>query len=82
MKQKKSKKQRKIGLFYLFICSFLVTFLGFVIIYVGAVTINCLFNGFDGFISKLCDLPYLLYLLLSLILSIVFILRINRATKA
>ena len=60
----------------------LIVFVGFVIIYVGAVTINCLFNGFDGFVSNLCDLPYLLYLLLSLILSIVFILRINRVTKA
>ena len=40
MKQNKSKKQRKFGLFSLFVSSFLIVFVGFVIIYVGAVTIN------------------------------------------
>ena len=81
MKRSKSKKQMRFGFLSLLILSFLVLFIGFVSVNVLAVIINCLFNGFENFISILHDLPYLLYLLFSLVLSLVFALITIQKTK-
>ena len=81
LKRSKSKKQMRSGFLSLLILSFLVLFIVFVSANVLAVIINCLFNGFENFISILHDLPYLLYLLFSLVLSMVFVLITIRKTK-
>lgn len=69
------------SLVILFLETFAIVFVGFVLCNIGAVTIDGIHNGFDLFLGKLCDLPYLLYLAFSLIFSIIFVLIIHGKTK-
>ncbi len=43
--------------------------------------IRCIFNGFDDFLLKIIDLPYLLYLFFSLIISLILIFVIRQKAK-
>lgn len=70
------------SLIVLFLETFAVVFVGFVLCNIGAVIINGIQNGFDLFLDKLCDIPYLLYLAFSMIFSIIFVLIIRGKTKS
>lgn len=56
----------------LFLESFLVIFVAFILSNLCAVTIDCLFDGFDYFLKRLSDLPYLLYACFSVGISAIF----------
>ena len=76
MKQNKKRAKRKSDFLSLFIFSFAIVFAAIVLANVFAVFFDCVFNGFNNFTSRLCDLPYLLYALISLVFSTVFTLRV------
>ena len=80
VKREKSNKKREneLGLFLQF---FGVLFVGFCLCNICGVAIGCMFNGFDVFLTRVIDLPYLLYLTLSLIISAVLILIIRNKIK-
>ena len=78
---KKLKNNKKDGIFILFLQIFGTLFVGFSLCNVFAVIIDCLFNGFDCFLLRVCELPYLLYLVFSLIISSVLFLIIYKKTK-
>ncbi len=59
---KKRNKNTKTGLLSLFLQILVVLFIGFCICNVWGTVIHCIFNGFDDFLLKIIDLPYLLYL--------------------
>ena len=80
-KHKKQFSRNVVNSILLFIASFVIVFIGFVLCNIFAITINCLFKGFDSFTIKLLELPYLLYLLFSLIFSIAFTLIIVKKSK-
>ena len=56
----------------LFLKSALIIFVGFILCNICAVTIDCLFDGFDYFLKRLSDLPYLLYACFSVGISVIF----------
>ena len=76
----KHVKKRKNNL-VLFLQFFGVLFVGFCLCNICSVAIGCIFNGFDVFLTRVIDLPYLLYLILSLIISAVWILIIRNKLK-
>lgn len=77
----KNKKQRHAFDGVLFIEAFAIMFAGFVLCNISAITIDCLFNGFQSFANRLFELPYFLYLLFSLIISFIFTLLIEKLKK-
>ena len=66
---------------FLFLLSFLVLCIGFILSNALAVLINCIFNGFDSFFSTVLNLPFVLYAIFSLIISIAFTIFINNKTR-
>ncbi|MBE6548009.1 MAG: hypothetical protein E7667_03920 [Ruminococcaceae bacterium] len=80
MKREKSNKKRENKL-VLFLQFFGVLFVGFSLCNICGVAIGCIFNGFDVFLTRVIDLPYLLYLILSLIISAVWILILRDMLK-
>ena len=66
---------------FLFLISFLVLFFGFILTNASAIAINCLFDGFDSFFSKVLNLPFIVYAVFSFILSTVFVIFIHSKTK-
>ena len=79
MKNKKHKK--KLGLFVLFLEFFGTIFIGFCLCNTIAITIDCLFDGFNSFWERIMDLPFILYLGFSFIFSIVSTIFIYRKTR-
>jgi uncharacterized protein with PQ loop repeat len=78
---KKRNKNTKTGLLSLFLQILVVLFIGFCICSVLGIVIRCIFNGFDDFLLKIIDLPYLLYLFFSLIISLILIFVIRQKAK-
>jgi hypothetical protein len=78
---KKRNKNTKMGLLFLFLQILVVLFIGFCICSVWGTVIHCIFNGFDDFLLKIIDLPYLLYLFFSLIISLILIFVIHQKAK-
>ena len=78
---KKRNKNTKTGLLFLFLQILVVLFIGFCICSVLDTVIRCIFNGFDDFLLKIIDLPYLLYLFFSLIISLILIFVIRPKAK-
>ena len=78
---KKKNKNTKTGLLSLFLQILVVLFIGFCICSVWGTVIRCIFNGFDDFLLKIIDLPYLLYLFFSLIISLILIFIIRQKAK-
>ncbi len=78
---KKRNKNSKMGLLSLFLQFLVVLFMGFCICNVLGIVIRCIFNGFDDFLLRIIDLPYLLYLLFSLIISLILIFIIRQKAK-
>ena len=78
---KKRNKNQKMGLLSLFLQFLTVLFMGFSICSVLGIVIRCIFNGFDDFLLKIIDLPYLLYLLFSLIISFILLFIIRQKAK-
>ena len=56
----------------LFLKSFSIIVAGFILCNICAVTIDCLFDGFDCFLKRILDLPYLLYACFSVGISVTF----------
>ena len=79
MKRKSCKNG--LGLFVLFIEFLAITFAGFCLCNVIAITIDCVFDGFDSFWERIMNLPFLLYLGFSFVISIVLTIPIYRKTK-
>ena len=78
---KKRNKNTKTGLLFLFLQILVVLFIGFVFVSVLGTVIRCIFNGFDDFLLKIIDLPYLLYLFFSPIISLILIFVIRQKAK-
>jgi hypothetical protein len=78
---KKRNKNTKMGLLFLFLQILVVLFIGFCICGIWGTVIRCIFNGFDDFLLKIIDLPYLLYLFFSLIISLILIFVIRQLAK-
>ena len=78
---KKANKNQKMGLLSLVLQFLGVLFVGFCVCNVFGIVIRCIFNGFDDFLLKIIDLPYLLYLLFSLIISLILVFIIRQKTK-
>lgn len=80
-RRKKKNHKKAANPIFLFIYTFVVVFVGLTLSNIFAVTINCLYKGFDNFLIKLFQLPYLLYLVFSLIFAIIFTLIIIKKRK-
>ena len=80
MKKRKNDTTRENNL-VLFLQFVGVLFAGFCLCNICDIAISCIFNGFDLFLTRVIDLPYLLYLIFSLICSAVWILIIRRMLK-
>ena len=78
---KKRNPKQKMGLLSLFLQFLAVLFVGFCVCNVLGIVIRCMFNGFDNFLLKIMDLPYLLYFLFSLIISLILIFIMRQKTK-
>ena len=78
---KNEKHKKRLGLFVLFLEFFGILFVGFCLCNVIAVTIDCIFDGFDYFGARILDLPFLLYLFFSLVISAVLTIFIVRKTR-
>ena len=82
MKNKKNKYAKNgLGLFVLFLEFFGIVFVGFCLCNIIAVTINCIFDGFNTFWGRVMELPFLLYLIFSFVISAVLAIIIQRKTK-
>ena len=82
MKNKKHKNAKNgLGLFVLFLEFLGIIFIGFCLCNIMAVTINCIFDGFDSFLERIMDLPFLLYLIFSFVISAVLAIFLQRKTK-
>ena len=82
MKNKKHKNAKNVfGLFVLFLEFFGILFVGFCLCNVIAVTIDCVFDGFNSFLEKIMDLPFLLYLGFSFVISIVLTIVMQNKTR-
>ena len=80
--QMKSKRCKNgLGLFVLFIEFLAIIFAGFCLCNVLAITIDCVFDGFNSFWERIMNLPFLLYLGFSFVISIVLTIPIYRKTK-
>lgn len=79
MKTKKHKK--RLAPFVLFLEFFGILFVGFCLCNVIAVTVDCVFDGFNSFLEKIIDLPFLLYLGFSFVISIVLTIVMQSKTK-
>ena len=75
---KRGKRKNDLVMFLQF---FGVLFVSFCLANICGVAIGCIFNGFNVFLARVIDLPYLLYLIFSLILSAVLILIIHDMMK-
>ena len=80
MKKRNNDKTRENNI-VLFLQFFVVLLVGFCLCNICGIAISCIFNGFDLFLTRVVDLPYLLYLILSLILSAVWVFIIRRMLK-
>lgn len=69
------------GLYIFYLQTFLITFAGFVLSNICAVAIKAIGCGFDSFLDRLADLPYLLYLVFSLIISAILTLVLRSRTR-
>ena len=79
MKNKKHKNAKNgLGLFVLFIECLAITFAGFCLCNILAITINCIFDGFNSFFGRVMELPFLLYLIFSFVISAVLVIIIQR----
>ena len=78
---KNEKHKKRLGLFVLFLEFFGILFVGFCLCNVIAVTIDCVFDGFNSFLEKIMDLPFLLYLAFSFVISIVLTIVMQSKTK-
>ena len=78
---KNEEQKKRLGLFVLFLVFFGILFVGFCLCNVIAVTIDCVFDGFNSFLEKIMDLPFLLYLALSFVISIVWTIVMQSKTK-
>ena len=82
MKNKKNKNTKnRLGLFVLFLEFFGIIFFGFCLCNIIAVTINCIFDGFNSFLGRVMELPFLLYLIFSFVISAVLAIIIQRKIK-
>ena len=79
---KKANKSTKMGLLSLFFQFLAVLFMGFCMCSVLGIVVRCILNGFDDFLLRIIDLPYLLYLLFSLIISFILIFIIRQKAKS
>ena len=79
MKYKKYKKG--LGIFVFFLELFGILFVGFCLCNAIAVTIDCIFDGFNSFWERIMDLPFSLYLGFSFVISIVLAIVIQSKTK-
>ena len=70
-----------VGDIKLFLEFFGILFVGFCLCNVIAVTIDCVFDGFNSFLEKIMDLPFLLYLGFSFVISIVLTIVMQSKTK-
>ena len=78
---KNEKHKKRFGLFVLFLEFFGILIVGFCLCNVIAVTIDCVFDGFNSFLEKIMDLPFLLYLGFSFVISIVLTVVMQSKTK-
>lgn len=78
---KRKNAENKFRLYILFLEYFFISFIGFCLCNVLSITIDCIFNGFAFWSSRILDLPFLFYLCASLVMSIVFIVVIKRRTR-
>ena len=82
MKNKKNKNAKNgLGLFVLFLEFFEIIFVGFCLCNIIAITINCIFDGFNSFLGRVMELPFLLYLIFSFVISAVLAIIIQRKIK-
>ena len=82
MKNKKHKNAKNgLGLFVLSLEFFGIIFFGFCLCNIIAVTINCIFDGFNSFLGRIMELPFLLYLIFSFVISAVLAVIIRCKTK-
>ena len=82
MKNKKNKNAKnRLWLFVLFLEFFGIIFFGFCLCNMIAVTINCIFDGFNSFLGRVMELPFLLYLIFSFVISAVLAIIIQRKIK-
>ena len=78
---KNEKHKKRLALFVLFLEFFGILFIGFCLCNVIAVIIDCVFDGFNSFLEKIMDLPFLLYLGFSFVISIVLTIVMQSKTK-
>ena len=79
MKNKQHKKG--LGLFVSFLEFTGILFAGFCLCNTMAVTIDCIFEGFDPFWERVADLPFLLYLGFSFVVSTALTIVIQRKAR-
>ena len=77
----KNKKHNKSDFFSLFLMFCGILFSGLSLCNICAITIDCIFNGFDSFLARIGSLPYLFYLIFSLILSLILAFIIHKKAK-
>ena len=65
----------------LFLKSFSVIFAGFILCNICAVTIDCLFDGFDCFLKRILDLSYVMYACFSVGISVIFATTVANKSK-
>lgn len=65
----------------LFLKSILIVFAGFVLCNICALTIDCVFDGFDSFFERVWDLPYIMYACFSAAISIIFTITVANKRK-
>ena len=78
---KSNKPKKNLGAFVLFLEFLGILFVGFCLCNAIAVTIDCIFDGFNLFWERIMDLPFLLYLGFSFVISIVLVIVIQSKTK-
>lgn len=85
MKTKNHKRRKKqnarLGLFALFLEFWGTLFIGICLACVAAVTIDCIFEGFNSYLERIINLPFLLYLLFSFAFSTVLTIVIKSRTR-
>lgn len=79
MKSKRFKNG--LELFALFIEFFAIILIGFCLCNAIAITIDCIFDGFNSFWERIMNLPFILYLGFSFVISIVLTIFIYRKTR-
>lgn len=78
---KSGKEKKNFHIFLLFLEFFGVIFAGFCACNAIVITLDCIFDGFDCFWTRVIHLPFLLYLCLSLGISLIVTFLIHRKTR-